>query len=185
MDNRLFLIDGHALIFKMYYAFLRHPMINSKGADMSVLFGFTKYLLELIEKEKPTHLAVAFDPPGGTFRHEMFPDYKGTRAETPQLVIDSLEPLIELCGALRLPVLMLKGYEADDVIGTVSVKAAKAGCTVYMVTPDKDYGQLVTPSVLQFKPGKSGGENEILGPAEVCERYGIESASQVIDMLTI
>lgn len=185
MDNRLFLIDGHALIFKMYYAFLRHPMINSKGADMSVLFGFTKYLLELIEKEKPTHLAVAFDPPGGTFRHEMFPDYKGTRAETPQLVIDSLEPLIELCGALRIPVLMVKGYEADDVIGTVSVKAAKAGCTVYMVTPDKDYGQLVTPSVLQFKPGKSGGENEILGPAEVCERYGIESPSQVIDMLTI
>ena len=185
MDNRLFLIDGHALIFKMYYAFLRHPMINSKGADMSVLFGFTKYLLELIEKEKPTHLAVSFDPPGGTFRHEMFPDYKGTRAETPQLVIDSLDPLIELCGALRIPVLMVKGFEADDVIGTVSVKASAAGFKVYMVTPDKDYGQLVTPSVFQYKPGKSGGENEILGPAEVCARYGISSPSQVIDMLTI
>ncbi|MGN0188292.1 MAG: DNA polymerase I [Candidatus Cryptobacteroides sp.] len=185
MDKKLFLIDGHALVFKMYYAFLRHPMINSKGADMSVLFGFTKYLLELIEKEKPTHLAVSFDPPGGTFRHEMFPDYKGTRAETPQLVIDSLDPLIELCGALRIPVLMVGGFEADDVIGTVSVKAAAAGCTVYMVTPDKDYGQLVTPTVLQYKPGKSGGENEILGPAEICGRYGISSPSQVVDMLTI
>ncbi len=185
MDNRLFLIDGHALIFKMYYAFLRHPMINSRGADMSVLFGFTKYLLELIEKEKPTHIAVSFDPPGGTFRHEMYPDYKGTRAETPQLVIDSLDPLIELCGALRIPVLMVKGFEADDVIGTVSVKASAAGFNVYMVTPDKDYGQLVTSRVFQYKPGKSGGENEILGPAEVCARYGISSPSQVIDMLTI
>ena len=95
MNKRLFLIDGHALIFKMYYAFLRHPMINSKGADMSILFGFTKYILELIEREKPTHLAIAFDPPGGTFRHEMYPEYKGTRQETPQLIIDSLEPL---CG---------------------------------------------------------------------------------------
>ena len=96
MEKRLYLIDGHALIFKMYYAFFRRPMINSKGADMSILFGFTKHILELIEKEKPTHMAIAFDPPGGTFRHEMYPEYKGTRSETPQLVIDSLEPLCEL-----------------------------------------------------------------------------------------
>ena len=144
MEKRLFLIDGHALVFKMYYAFLRHPMINSKGADMSILFGFTKYLLELIEKERPTHLAVAFDPPGGTFRHEMFPEYKGTRDATPQLVIDSLEPLCELCQAMGFPVLMKKGYEADDVIGSMAKQAEKDGFTVYMVTPDKDYGQLIS-----------------------------------------
>ena len=185
MDKRLFLIDGHALIFKMYYAFLRHPMINSKGADTSILFGFTKYILELIDKEKPTHLAISFDPPGGTFRHEMYPEYKGTRSETPQLIIDSLEPLIELCGAMRIPVLMVKGYEADDVIGTVAKKAEKEGFTVFMVTPDKDYGQLVTDMIFQYKPGKSGAENEICGTKEICQKYGISSTSQVIDMLTI
>ena len=103
MDEKLFLIDGHALIFKMYYAFARRPMINSKGADMSILFGFTKYLLELIEREKPTHLAVSFDPPGGTFRNVMYPEYKANRAETPQLVIDALEPLTEICKALNIP----------------------------------------------------------------------------------
>ena len=185
MDKRLFLIDGHALIFKMYYAFLRHPMINSKGVDTSILFGFTKYILELIEKEKPTHLAVSFDPPGGTFRHEMYPEYKGTREATPQLVIDALEPLTGLCRAMDIPVLMVKGYEADDVIGTVSKKAAEEGFTVYMVTPDKDYGQLVTDRILQYRPGKSGSESEILGPAEICSRYGISSPSQVIEILTI
>lgn len=185
MDRRLFLIDGHALIFKMYYAFLKRPMINSKGADMSILFGFTKYILELIEKEKPTHLAVAFDPPGGTFRHKLYPEYKGTREETPQLVIDALEPLTGLCKALRIPVLMLPGYEADDVIGSVAKAKEKEGFKVFMVTPDKDYGQLVTDNILQYKPGKSGSESEILGPEAVCARYGIQATSQVIDMLTI
>ena len=185
MDKRLFLIDGHALIFKMYFAFLRHPMINSKGKDTSILFGFTKYILELIEKEKPTHLAVSFDPPGGTFRHTIYPDYKGTREATPQLVIDALEPLTELCKAMNIPVLMVAGYEADDVIGTVSGKAAAEGFTVYMVTPDKDYGQLVSDHVFQYRPGKSGGEAEILGVAEICDKYGIVSPSQVIEILTI
>lgn len=185
MDKRLFLIDGHALIFKMYYAFLRHPMINSKGVDTSILFGFTKYILELIGKENPTHIAVSFDPPGGTFRHEMYPDYKGTRQETPQSVIDALEPLTEICRALKIPVLMMKGYEADDVIGTVAKRAEKEGFTVYMVTPDKDYGQLVTEHILQYRPGKAGNENEILGPSEICSRYGISSPAQVIEMLTL
>ncbi|MGN1219749.1 MAG: DNA polymerase I [Candidatus Cryptobacteroides sp.] len=185
MEKRLFLIDGHALVFKMYYAFLRHPMINSKGADMSILFGFTKYLLELIEKEKPTHLAVAFDPPGGTFRHEMYPEYKGTRDETPQLVIDSLEPLVEICGALRIPVLMVKGYEADDVIGSMAKKAEKEGFDVYMVTPDKDYGQLISEHIFQFKPGKGGGDNELVDRNAICAKYGINSPEQVIEILTI
>lgn len=185
MDKRLYLIDGHALIFKMYYAFLRHPMINSKGVDTSILFGFTKYLLELIDKEKPTHLAVSFDPPGGTFRNELYPEYKGTREETPQLVIDALEPLTELCRAMNIPVLMVMGYEADDVIGTIAGKAAGEGFTVYMVTPDKDYGQLVSDRIFQYRPGKSGREREILGPAEICGRYGIASPEQVIEILTI
>ena len=185
MEKRLFLIDGHALVFKMYYAFLRHPMINSKGADMSILFGFTKYVLELIEKEKPTHMAIAFDPPGGTFRHEMFPEYKGTRDATPQLVIDSLEPLCELCEAMQFPVLMKKGFEAGDVIGSMAKKAEKDGFTVYMVTPDKDYGQLISEHILQYKPGKSGSENEIIDSAKVCERYNISHPEQVIEILTI
>ena len=185
MNKKLFLIDGHALVFKMYYAFLRHPMINSKGADMSILFGFTKYILELIEKEKPTHLAVAFDPPGGTFRHEMYPDYKGTRQETPQLIIDSLEPLCELCRAMRFPVLMVKGFEADDVIGSMAKRSEKEGFTVYMVTPDKDYGQLISPAILQYKPGKSGNESEIIDSAKVCEKYGISKPEQVVEILTI
>ena len=185
MDKKLFLIDGHALIFKMYYAFLRHPMINSKGADMSVLFGFTKYILELIEKEKPTHLAIAFDPPGGTFRHEMYPEYKGTRSETPQLIIDSLEPLCELCKAMDFPVLMVKGFEADDVIGSMAKRAEKEGFTIYMVTPDKDYGQLISENILQYKPGKSGSDNEIIDVAKVCEKYNITRPEQVIEILTI
>ena len=185
MKDRLFLIDGHALVFKMYYAFLRHPMINSKGADMSILFGFTKYILELIEREKPTHLAVAFDPPGGTFRHEMYPEYKGTRSETPQLVIDSLEPLCELCKAMGFPVLMIKGFEADDVIGSMAKRAEREGFEVYMVTPDKDYGQLISPNIIQYKPGKSGSDNELIDVRKVCERYGIERPEQVIEILTI
>ena len=185
MSKKLFLIDGHALIFKMYYAFLRHPMINSKGADMSILFGFTKYILELIEKEKPTHLAVAFDPPGGTFRHEMYPEYKGTRSETPQLVIDSLEPLTELCTAMGFPVLIIKGFEADDVIGSMAKRAEKEGFDVYMVTPDKDYGQLISEHIFQFKPGKSGSESEIIDSARICEKYGISKPEQVVEILTV
>ena len=185
MEKKLFLIDGHALIFKMYYAFLRHPMINSKGADMSILFGFTKYILELTEKERPTHIAVAFDPPGKTFRHQLYKEYKGTREATPQLVIDALEPLIGLCRALKIPVLMVKGYEADDVIGSMAKLAEKDGFTVYMVTPDKDYGQLISDHILQYKPGKSGTDREIIGKNEVCGKYGISSPEQVIEMLTI
>lgn len=185
MRERLFLIDGHALIFKMYYAFLRRPMVNSKGADMSVLFGFTKYMLELIDKENPEYLAVAFDPPGGTFRNELYPEYKANRAETPQLVIDSLEPLMELCRAMNIPVLMVPGYEADDVIGSMAKREAAAGLDVYMVTPDKDYGQVVSDNIFQIKPGRAGGENELLDKAAVCAKYGIGNPLQVIEMLTI
>ena len=184
-EKRLYLIDGHALVFKMYYALLAHPMINSKGVDTSILFGFTKYIFELIEKERPTHLAVSFDPPGGTFRHDAYPEYKGTRSATPQLVIDALDPLCEICRALNIPVLMIPKYEADDVIGSMSRKAEAEGFTVYMVTPDKDYGQLVTDHVFQLKPGKAGSDSEILDKAKICERYGVHEPVQVIDYLTI
>lgn len=184
-EKRLYLIDGHALVFKMYYALLAHPMINSKGVDTSILFGFTKYIFELIEKEHPTHLGVSFDPPGGTFRHDAYPDYKGTRSATPQLVIDALEPLCEICRALNIPVLMIPKYEADDVIGSMSKKAEAEGFTVYMVTPDKDYGQLVTDHIFQLKPGKGGTDSEVLDKAKICEKYGVHDPVQVIDYLTI
>ena len=183
--DKLFLIDGHALVFKMYYAFLRRPMINSKGADMSILFGFTKYLMELIEREKPTHIAVAFDPPGGTFRSEMYPAYKGTRPPTPQLVIDALEPLTELVKAMDIPVMMVPGFEADDVLGSAATQLASDSLDVYMVTPDKDYGQLIGPHVFQLKPGKGGSDNELVDTAALCEKWGIAEPSQVIDMLVI
>ena len=185
MKDRLYLIDGHALVFKMYYAFLRRPMINSKGADMSILFGFTKYILELINREHPEYLAVAFDPPGGTFRNVMYPEYKATRAATPQLVIDALEPLTGICRALKIPVLMVHGFEADDVIGSMAKREAASGKQVYMVTPDKDYGQLIEENIFQVKPGKSGGADEIVDVRAVCEKYGIDNPAQVIEMLTL
>lgn len=182
---KLFLIDGHALIFKMYYAFLGRPMVNSKGEDTSILFGFTKYLLELIERERPTHIAVSFDPPGGTFRNELYPEYKANRGETPEPVIASLEPLTRIVRALDIPVLMLPGFEADDVIGSAAKRFAREGFEVYMVTPDKDYGQLVEPRIRQLKPGKGGGESEILGVPEICDKWKIAAPEQVIDILAI
>ena len=185
MTGKIFFIDGHALIFKMYYAFLRRPMVNSKGADTSILYGFTKYILELLDRERPDYLAVAFDPPGGTFRNKMFPGYKANRKETPQLVIDSLEPLMELCKAMNITTLMMRGFEADDVIGSMSKRCAAEGLEVYMVTPDKDYGQLIGPHILQYKPGKGGFDNEVIGADDICAKYGIRTPEQVIDMLTI
>ena len=183
--DKLFLIDGHALVFKMYYAFLRRPMINSQGADMSILYGFTKYLLEMFERERPTHVAVAFDPPGGSFRNQLYPAYKGTRPPTPQLVIDALEPLTELVEAMNIPVFMLPGFEADDVLGSAATQLSSDRLDVYMVTPDKDYGQLIGEHCFQYKPGKSGSEAEIWGPGELCDKWGISKPSQVIDMLAI
>lgn len=183
--NKLILIDGHALMFRMYYAFIHRPMINSKGVDTSVLFGFTKYLLELINKEKPTHLAVAFDPPCKTFRHEYYPQYKANRSAAPEVIKESLEPLCGIIKALDIPVLMSEGFEADDVIGSVAKDWATKGFTVVMVSPDKDLGQLIDDNIFQFKPGKSGTENEILGKKEICEKYSIERPSQIIDILAI
>ena len=189
---KLLLIDGHALVFKMYYAFLRRPMINSKGADMSILYGFTKYLLELFQREAPTHVAVAFDPPGGTFRNQMYPEYKGTRPPTPQLIIDALEPLTELVKAMNIPVVMVPGFEADDVLGSIATQYSvvipgsdRESLDIFMLTPDKDYGQLIRPHVFQLKPGKAGSETELVGVSQLCEKWGIQDPLQVIDMLAI
>lgn len=182
---KLFLVDGHALIFRMYYAFLGRPMVNTKGQDTSILFGFTKYILEIINREKPTHFAVAFDPPGGTFRNKLYPEYKANRSETPQLVIDALEPLTEIVKAMGIPVLMVKGFEADDVICSMAKRGAEEGMDVYMVTPDKDYGQAIDKHIIQYKPGKGGAESEIVGVQELCEKYKISTPSQIIDLLTI
>lgn len=183
--DKLFLIDGHSLIFRMYYAFLRRPMINTKGEDTSILFGFTKYLLELIRREQPTHLAVMFDPPAKTFRHELDPQYKATRSATPELIKAALSPLISIIEALGIPVLMKPGYEADDVIGTVAKACASPECQVYMVTPDKDLGQIVDENIFQYKPGKSGADNEVVSRQTLCEHYGISDPKQIIDILTL
>ena len=183
--NKLFLIDGHSLIFRMYYAFLRRPMVNTKGEDTSILFGFTKYLLELIAREQPSHLAVMFDPPGGTFRNELYPEYKATRTATPELVKAALEPLTEIVDALDIPVLMKPGFEADDVLGTIARKFAGQDFDVYMVTPDKDLGQIVDDHIFQYKPGKAGADNEILSKEAICAQYGISDPRQIIDILAI
>lgn len=187
MVNKLYLIDGHSLIFRMYYAFLRRPMINSKGVDTSILFGFTKFLLEFIKREEPTHLSIAFDPPVKTFRHELYKEYKANRQATPELVKSSLEPLMEIVRAMNIPIIMENGYEADDMIGAMSKKAEKDGYTVYMISPDKDYAQLVSQNIFQCKPAKSGnsGELEVLGEKEICEQYNIKRPEQVIDILTL
>lgn len=182
--NRIFLIDGHSQIFRMYYAFMRRPMINSKGVDTSILYGFTKMILEIVSKEHPTHIAVAFDPPAKTFRHEAYPDYKANRSAAPELVKAALEPLQEILGAMNIPVVMMPGYEADDVIGSMATQWDCAGNEIFMVTPDKDYGQLISPNVIQYKIGK-GEQPQLVGRKEVCEQYGIENPGQVIDILTI
>ncbi len=183
--DRLFLIDGHSLIFRMYYAFLRRPMINSKGEDTSILFGFTKYLLELIKRERPTHLALTFDPPAKTFRHELSPEYKANRYAAPELVKEALDPLCSIAEALRIPVVMMPGYEADDVIGTLAKRFSGPECDVYMVTPDKDLSQIIDDHIFQYKPGKSGTESETISKEAVCEHYGITHPSAIIDILTL
>ncbi len=184
-SKKLFLIDGHSLMFRMYYAFLRRPMINSKGVDTSVIFGFMKYILELIKKENPSHIAIAFDPPCKTFRHEIFPQYKANRSATPEVIKNSLEPLVEIIHSINIPVIMINGYEADDVIGAMAKKGERDGYLVYMVSPDKDFGQLISDKIIQFKPGKRGAENEIVGKKEICDKFCIDDPKKVIDILAI
>ncbi|MDR2918694.1 MAG: DNA polymerase I [Tannerella sp.] len=179
---KLFLIDAYALIYRSYYAFIKNPRVNSKGMNTSAIFGFINSLEDVLKRENPTHIAVGFDPKGPTFRHEAFEQYKAQREETPediQLAVPYIRNIIE---AYRIPILEVPRYEADDVIGTISKQAEKEGFDVYMMTPDKDYGQLVSDHIFQYRP-KFGGDYEIMGVTEVLEKYGLTSVCQMIDLL--
>ena len=181
--NKLFLLDAYAIIFRAYYAFINRPTINSKGLNTSAILGFCNTLREIIDKEHPTHLGVAFDH-GKTFRHEAYPPYKAQREETPEDIKLSVPYIKEILQAMHIPVLQADGFEADDVIGTLASKAGQAGVETYMLTPDKDYGQLIAPNVFMFKP-RHGGGYDIIGESEIKEKYGIDSAHKVIDLLAL
>ena len=181
--DKLFLFDAYALIYRSYYAFIKNPRINSKGLNTSAILGFCNTLHEILSKENPTHIGVAFDH-GKTFRHDAFPEYKAQREETPEDIRASIPIIKELLSAFHIPILQVDGFEADDVIGTLALKAGASGVETYMLTPDKDYGQLVRDNVFQFRP-RHGGGYEKMGPKEVCEKYGIENTNQVIDLLAL
>ena len=181
--DKLFLLDAYALIYRSYYAFIKNPRINSKGFNTSAIMGFVNTLNEIISKEKPTYIGVAFDH-GKTFRNEAFPEYKAQREETPEDIKLSVPIIKELLEAFHIPILQVDGFEADDVIGTLAIKAGGIGIETYMLTPDKDYGQLVRDCVYQYRP-RHGGGYEKMGPKEVCEKYGISSTDQVIDLLAL
>jgi len=183
MSKKVFLLDALALVFRAYYALIRNPRITSKGKNTNAQFGFTNTLLDLINNQQPTHMAVCFDTQAPTERHTEFTDYKANRQEAPEDIIDSLQDIKRIIQGFNIPVVELDGYEADDVIGTLSQQAAKVGYEVYMVTPDKDYGQLVDDNIKIYKPGYQGGDVEIMGPTEVCTKWNIKNVTQVIDML--
>jgi len=182
MSKTLLLIDAYAMIFRAYYAFIRAPRMNSKGENTSAIFGFAVTLEDLIKKINPSHLGVAFDPAGGTFRHEAFEQYKAQRPETPEDIRKAVPVIKQLLEAMNIPVLEVPGFEADDVIGTLSKQGEQAGYEVYMATPDKDYGQLVSDHVFMYRPRHTGGF-ELMGPREVCDKYGLSNKNQVIDLL--
>ena len=178
----LLLIDAYAMIYRAYYAFIRAPRMNSRGENTSAIFGFVVTLDDLVKRIKPTHMAVAFDPHGPTFRHEAYEQYKAQRQETPEDIRKAVPRIKQLLDAMNIPVLEVDGYEADDVIGTLAHKAENEGFDVYMATPDKDYGQLVTEHIFMYRPRHNGGF-EKLGPQEICEKYGLQNQRQVIDLL--
>ncbi|MDY6248357.1 MAG: DNA polymerase I [Prevotella sp.] len=181
--KKLFLFDAYALIYRAYYAFIKNPRINSKGLNTSAVMGFVNTLNEIITKEQPTHIGVAFDH-GKTFRNEAFPEYKAQREETPEDIKRSVPIIKQLLEAWHIPCLQVDGFEADDVIGTLSMKSGKMGVETYMLTPDKDYGQLVRDNIFQFRP-RHGGGYEKMGPKEVCAKYAIENTDQIIDLLAL
>jgi DNA polymerase I len=181
-EKKLFLLDGHALVYRAHFAFIQRPLINSKGMNTSAISGFLRTLMDLINNQKPSHIAVAFDPKT-TFRHEYYPEYKANRDAQPEDISMSMPWIRKILEAMKIPILFLENYEADDVIGTIAKKAEKAGFTVYMVTPDKDYGQLVSENIFIYKPSRQGNGIEILGVKEILEIWEIEKVDQVIDSL--
>ena len=182
MTPKLLLIDAYAMIFRAYYAFIRAPRMNSRGDNTSAIFGFAVTLDDLLKKINPTHVGVAFDPKGGTFRHEAYEQYKAQREETPEDIRKAVPVIKRLLEAMNIAVYEVPGFEADDVIGTLSLQGEKAGFEVYMATPDKDYGQLVSDHIFMYRPRHTGGF-ELMGPKEVCEKYGLQHKEQVIDLL--
>ena len=182
--DKLFLLDAYALIYRSYYAFIKNPRINSKGLNTSAIMGFLNTLQEVLTKEQPTHIGVAFDPHGPTFRSEAYPAYKAQREATPEDIKVSVPIIKDLLRAWNIPILQVDGYEADDVIGTLATKAGQQGITTYMLTPDKDYGQLVTDHVFIYRP-RHGGGYETMGPEEVKQKYAIPSTAAVIDLLAL
>ena len=183
MAKKVFLLDALALVFRAYYALIRNPRLTSKGKNTNAQFGFTNTLIELMNNQKPSHMAVCFDTHAPTERHTDFADYKANRQEAPEDILAAIPDIKRIIRGFNIPVVELDGFEADDVIGTLSCQASKAGYEVYMVTPDKDYGQLVSDKVKIYKPGYQGGDVEILGPQEVCAKWNIKDVSQVIDIL--
>jgi DNA polymerase-1 len=183
MDKRVFLLDAFALIFRAYYALIRSPRISSTGKNTNAQFGFTNALVELINKQKPSHLAVCFDTKSPTERHIDFADYKANRQETPEDILAAVPDIKAIIRGFNIPIIEMDGFEADDIIGTLSKQAEAAGYEVMMVTPDKDYGQLVSDKIKIYKPSYQGNGVEILGPEEVCAKWNIKNVDQVIDML--
>lgn len=182
-DKKLFLLDGHALVYRAHFAFISRPLINSKGMNTSAVAGFLRTLWDLMVHQKPTHIAVAFDPKGGTFRHEYFPQYKANRDAQPEDITFAMPYIHKIVEGFKIPVIMIPNYEADDVIGTVAKQAEKEGYTVYMVTPDKDYAQLVSENIFMYKPGRQGTGVDILGVQEILTEWDINNVDQVIDVL--
>ena len=183
MKKKLFLLDAYALIYRAHFAFIKNPRINSNGLNTSAIFGFCNSLLEVINNHQPTHLAVVFDPPGGSQREEVFLDYKANRQEMPEDIRKSIPYIFDILKAMNIPFKMEDGFEADDLIGTLAKQAEKKDYQVYMMTPDKDFGQLVSENIFIYKPGRGGNPSEILGPKEVCEKFEVERPEQVIDIL--
>lgn len=183
MRPKLFLIDAMGLIFRAYYAMIKSPRYTTKGLNTSAILGFTNMFYELVKNEKPTHIAVAFDTGAPTFRHAEFEEYKANREATPDDIINAVPYIKRILEAFRVPIVEMDGYEADDVVGTLAKHAEIEGFEVYMMTSDKDYGQLVSPNIKMYKPGKMGQPAEILGPEEICQKYGIKRPEQLIDIL--
>ena len=181
--EKLFLLDAYALIYRAYYAFIKNPRINSKGFNTSAIMGFVNTLEDVLKKEQPTHIGIAFDPAGPTFRHEAYEQYKAQREETPEVIRFSVPIIKDIIRAYRIPILEVSGYEADDVIGTLATEAGRRGIITYMMTPDKDYGQLVSDNVFMYRPKYGDKEFEVMGIAEVKAKFDIQSPAQVIDML--
>lgn len=183
-QERLFLLDGMALVYRAYFSFIARPLINSKGQNTGAIYGFVTTLMKILEDHRPDHVAVVFDTPEPTFRHKRYPQYKATRQETPEDLISQLEPLKEIVRAFRVPLIELPGYEADDVIGTLARRAEQEGVATVMVTPDKDYMQLVTDLTSIYRPGRTGPEMEVVEEPGVREKFGV-GPGQVIDVLAL